>query len=147
LAKLCPLRILLAEDNVVNQKVAIKILDKMGYRADIASNGREAVEAVERQKYDVILMDVQMPEMDGVEATTKIREKFSDNRPWIIALTANALHGDRERYLGVGMDDYVSKPIRVDDLVKALVQAGGQISLQKKNVSVPDSSPLTRLEL
>jgi len=88
-----------------------------------------------------------MPEMDGVEATTKIREKFSDNRPWIIALTANALHGDRERYLGVGMDDYVSKPIRVDDLVKALVQAGGQISLQKKNVSVPDSSPLTRLEL
>ena len=88
-----------------------------------------------------------MPEMDGVEATTKIRERLGDNRPWIIALTANALQGDRERYLGVGMDDYLSKPIRVDDLAKALVQAAGQISLPRKNVAVPDSSALTRLEL
>jgi CheY-like chemotaxis protein len=120
LAKRYPLRILLAEDNVVNQKVGIKILDKMGYLADVASNGREAVEAVGRQKYDVILMDVQMPEMDGVEASTKIREQLGENRPWIIALTANALQGDRERYLGVGMDDYVSKPIKVDELGNAL---------------------------
>jgi signal transduction histidine kinase/DNA-binding response OmpR family regulator len=118
-----PLRILLAEDNVVNQKVALKILERMGYRADVAANGKEAVEAVARQTYDVVLMDVQMPEMDGVEATTKIRERFDHNRPWIIALTANALQGDRERYLGVGMDDYLSKPIRVEDLAKALSQA------------------------
>jgi CheY-like chemotaxis protein len=105
--------------------VALKVLERMGYRADVASNGREAVQALERQKYDVVLMDVQMPEMDGVEATTKIREQFGEDRPWIIALTANALQGDRERYLGVGMDDYISKPIRVDDLAKALTQVGG----------------------
>ncbi len=118
-----PLRILLAEDNAVNQKVALKILERLGYRADVASNGLEALQAVERQPYDVVLMDVQMPEMDGIEATTRIRNGLGERRPWIIALTANALQGDRERYLGVGMDDYISKPIRVDDLVKALVKA------------------------
>jgi CheY-like chemotaxis protein len=115
-----PLRILLAEDNVVNQKVALKILDRMGYRADVASNGKEAVEAVKRQPYDVVLMDVQMPEMDGVEATTRIKEQLGANRPWIIALTANALQGDKERYLGVGMDDYLSKPIKLEELSGAL---------------------------
>jgi PAS domain S-box-containing protein len=120
LAKLNPLRILLAEDNVVNQKVALKILDCMGYRVDVVSNGYETIQAMLRQTYDVVLMDIQMPEMDGVEATAKIREQFGENRPWIIALTANALEGDRERYMGVGMDDYVSKPIRVDELEKAL---------------------------
>jgi PAS domain S-box-containing protein len=123
LAKRCPLKILLAEDNVVNQKVAQKILDCMGYRVDVVSNGQEAVQAMLRQTYDVVLMDIQMPEMDGIEATTKIREQLGDNRPWIIALTANALQGDRERYLGVGMDDYLSKPIRVDELEKALRNA------------------------
>ncbi|HEY2918339.1 MAG TPA: response regulator, partial [Candidatus Binatia bacterium] len=123
LAQRCPLRILLTEDNVVNQKVALKMLERMGYRADVASNGYEAVQAMLRQTYDVVLMDIQMPEMDGVEATTKIREQLGDSRPWIIALTANALQGDRERYLGVGMDDYLSKPIRVDELEKALRNA------------------------
>ena len=92
----------------------------MGYRVDVVSNGYETKQAMLRQTYDVVLMDIQMPEMDGVEATAKIREQFGENRPWIIALTANALEGDRERYMGVGMDDYVSKPIRVDELEKAL---------------------------
>ena len=120
LAQRHPLKILLAEDNVVNQKVALKILERMGYRADVASNGKEAVEAVKRQPYDVVLMDVQMPEMDGVEAATRIREGQGENRPWIIALTANALQGDKEKYLGVGMDDYLSKPIKLEELSGAL---------------------------
>ncbi|MDH3445269.1 MAG: response regulator, partial [Deltaproteobacteria bacterium] len=127
MAQRYPLKILVAEDNVVNQKVALKILDRMGYRADIASNGKEAVEAVARQTYDVVLMDVQMPEMDGVEATTRIREQQGHNRPWIIALTANALQGDKERYLGVGMDDYLSKPIKIEELTKALTRVASQI--------------------
>ena len=126
LAKSYPLKILLAEDNVVNQKVALKILDRMGYRADVASNGREAVQAVQRQKYDVVLMDVQMPQMDGLEATTGIREQLREDRPWIIAVTANALQGDRERYLEIGMDDYLTKPIQVDLLARALVQAANR---------------------
>ena len=115
-----PLRILLAEDNVVNQKLALRLLQQMGYRADLASNGTEAVEAVERQTYDVILMDVQMPEMDGLEASRRIVATWSDSRPRIIAMTANAMQGDREMCLAAGMDDYVTKPIRVDALIEAL---------------------------
>ena len=133
MAKRHPLRILLAEDNVVNQKVALKILDRMGYRADVASNGSEAVAAVERQTYDVVLMDVQMPQMDGVEATTKIREQRGENRPRIIALTANALEGDKEKYLGVGMDDYLSKPIKIEELARALARSrpmGGEAAIE-----------------
>ena len=117
-----PLRVLLAEDNLINQKVALRILEKLGYRADIAANGLEVLDALERQKYDVVLMDVQMPEMDGVEATQRILEKYvdKDKRPRIVAMTANALEGDRELYLRQGMDDYVSKPVRVSELVAAL---------------------------
>ncbi len=118
-----PLRILLAEDNVVNQKLALRLLQQMGYRADVASNGIEAVESVGRQTYDVILMDVQMPEMDGLEASRHITAKWSaDQRPHIVAMTANAMQGDRELCLAAGMNDYVTKPIRVDALVEALTR-------------------------
>jgi GAF domain-containing protein/CheY-like chemotaxis protein len=119
-----PLRILLAEDNVVNQKLALRLLQQMGYRADLASNGIEAVECVERQTYDVVLMDVQMPEMDGLEASRRITAKYkAGERPRIVAMTANAMQGDREMCLQAGMDDYITKPIRVDQLVQALYQA------------------------
>ena len=116
-----PLRILLAEDNVVNQKLALRLLQKLGYRADLASNGVEAIESVERQTYDVVLMDVQMPEMDGLEASRRITTaKSRGERPRIVAMTANAMQGDRETCLAAGMDDYIAKPIRVDHLVEAL---------------------------
>ncbi|MBO9512847.1 MAG: response regulator [Variovorax sp.] len=116
-----PLRILLAEDNVVNQKLALRLLQQMGYRADLASNGIEAVESVQRQVYDVVLMDVQMPELDGLDATRQIRAVLPEGRrPRIIAMTANAMQGDQEACLAAGMDDYVTKPIRVDRLIEAL---------------------------
>jgi CheY-like chemotaxis protein len=116
-----PLRILLAEDNVVNQKLALRILQQMGYRADLASNGLEAFESVGRQAYDVVLMDVQMPEMDGMESSRRICARWSPGeRPRIIAMTANAMQGDRDMCLAAGMDDYLTKPIRVERLVEAL---------------------------
>jgi CheY-like chemotaxis protein/anti-sigma regulatory factor (Ser/Thr protein kinase) len=123
LGKRHPLRILLAEDNQVNQKLALRILKQMGYRADIASNGLEAIESIERQTYDVILMDVQMPEMDGLEATRQIIAKWPQKHPRIVGLTANALEGDREECLAAGMDDYIAKPIRVEELVDALARS------------------------
>jgi signal transduction histidine kinase/ActR/RegA family two-component response regulator len=119
-----PLRILLVEDNAVNQKLALRLLARMGYRADVAANGLEAIEAAERQPYDVVLMDVQIPEMDGLEATRHIVEHVDPAcRPWIVAMTANAMDGDRERCIAAGMQGYISKPIRVDELVGALLTA------------------------
>jgi GAF domain-containing protein/CheY-like chemotaxis protein len=115
-----PLKILLAEDNAVNQKLALRLLGQMGYRADVASNGVETVQSVRRQFYDVILMDVQMPEMDGLEATHAIRNLKNIAQPRIIAMTANAMQGDREECLVAGMDDYISKPIQVKELRAAL---------------------------
>ena len=121
MAKRHPLRILLAEDNLVNQKLATRLLEQMGYRIDLASNGIEACESVARQTYDVVLMDVQMPEMDGLEATRRIIDEHPDTRPRIIAMTANAMQGDRDMCLNAGMDDYIAKPIRVDRLTEALL--------------------------
>jgi signal transduction histidine kinase/DNA-binding response OmpR family regulator len=120
-----PLRILLAEDNATNQKLALQLLARMAYRADIANNGREVLEALTRQAYDVVLMDVQMPEIDGLEATRRLRSELPEARqPYVIAMTANAMQGDRDMCLVAGMDDYVSKPIRVEQLVAALSRSG-----------------------
>ncbi len=118
-----PMRLLLAEDNTVNRKVALQILNRLGFHADVAPNGREAVAATTANRYDVILMDVHMPEMDGLEATRAIRALPSQTRPWIIALTANAMPEDRAKCLSAGMDDYVSKPLKIEGLAKALERA------------------------
>ena len=115
------LRILVAEDNATNQLLARLMLQKIGYRADMVGNGLEALEALERQPYDVVLMDIQMPEMDGLEATRRIHQRWpGPDRPRIIAVTANAMADERDTCLVAGMDDYVSKPIRMDDLLRAL---------------------------
>ena len=106
---------------MVNQKLALRLLQQMGYRADLASNGIEAIESVQRQTYDVVLMDVQMPEMDGLEASRQITARWGPpERPRIIAMTANAMQGDRDMCLAAGMDDYLTKPIRVERLVEVL---------------------------
>jgi CheY-like chemotaxis protein/nitrogen-specific signal transduction histidine kinase/HPt (histidine-containing phosphotransfer) domain-containing protein len=119
-----PLRILLAEDNAVNQKVALALLGRLGYQADVAWNGVEALAALERRPYDVVLMDVHMPELDGLDATRRICERWAaDARPRIIAMTANVLPEDREACFAAGMDDYVAKPIRPDQLARALARA------------------------
>ena len=117
--------VLIAEDNVVNQKVALLMLGKLGFRADVTGNGIEALEALKRQIYDVVLMDVQMPEMDGLEATRRICQQWREEakRPWIIALTANAMQGDRELCMAAGMDDYITKPIKLEELSAALDRA------------------------
>ncbi|HVN47524.1 MAG TPA: PAS domain-containing protein [Bacteroidota bacterium] len=130
-----PLTILLAEDNIINQKVALRFLEKIGYRADIAANGFEVLEALNRQNYDVVLMDVQMPEMDGEQATIEIRKRIKrDVQPRIIAMTANAIVGDREHYLSIGMDDYISKPVKIEDLVRALMESDSLSSILNKTV-------------
>lgn len=117
------LRILLAEDNIVNQKVILRMLNKLGYRADVSANGMEVLAALERQPYDVVLMDVQMPEMDGIEAAKKIHERWSA-RPRIIAITAYAQQGDREKCIAAGMDDYITKPVKLEELRAALESDG-----------------------
>ena len=128
-----PLQILIAEDNLINQKVTRRILRQLGYRADLVSNGAEAVEAVQRQAYDVVLMDVQMPEVDGVEATREIIATMGADRPKIIAMTAAAMEGDRQRCLRAGMDNYVPKPVDADALVDALDEAWHDLKSERSD--------------
>lgn len=122
-----PLKILVAEDNKVNQKIAQKIFQNLGYAIDIVPNGKEVLSRLETEKYDVIFMDILMPEMDGLEATEKICQNFSkEHRPVIIAMTANAMEGDRENCLKVGMDDYLTKPVKIDQLTELIVDHFGK---------------------
>jgi signal transduction histidine kinase/CheY-like chemotaxis protein/HPt (histidine-containing phosphotransfer) domain-containing protein len=158
LAQQHPLRILLAEDNIVNQKVALLLLEQMGYQADLASNGLQVLEAVRRQPYDVVLMDMQMPEMDGLTASRCLCQEFPNgNRPYMIAMTANAMQSDREECLRAGMDDYISKPIRVEALIQALSKCQPKrVGLEKVGVAhtqeearedTPVAPPATSLHL
>jgi CheY-like chemotaxis protein len=123
LAERLPLRILVAEDNAVNQQLVLLLLQKLGYRADVAANGVEALEALERQPYDAVLMDVEMPEMDGLEATRRIHRQWPrERRPHVVAVTANAMEGERELCIQAGMDDFITKPIRLEELSGALTR-------------------------
>ncbi len=153
-----PLRILLAEDHVVNQKVMKLMLERLGYRADVVANGLEALRSFKRRDYDVVLMDIQMPEMNGIEATRRLRVDLPPERqPRIIALTANALGGEREEYLAAGMDDYLSKPVNVATMRAALEKCmpieiyheiGGSHPMPESvpppasSASLPDSGPI-----
>jgi signal transduction histidine kinase/HPt (histidine-containing phosphotransfer) domain-containing protein len=124
-ARRLPLRVLLADDNPINQKVGVSVLTKLGYQADLACNGHEVLKALEQKPYDVLFLDVQMPEMDGLECAKQISQRWTrDRRPIIIAMTGNALMGDREKCLAAGMDDYISKPVRVADLQATLERWG-----------------------
>jgi CheY-like chemotaxis protein len=139
-----PLKILLAEDNVVNQRVALKILEHLGYGADVAANGIEVLEALRLNCYDAVLMDIQMPQMDGLEASRRICADFSaESRPWIVAMTANAVKGDREACLAAGMNDYLSKPVQIDDLEAALARAcrernGRHAQVARSEITTPE---------
>ena len=131
-----PMRVLLCDDNPVNLKVASRMLSQLGYQADVAGNGVEALKAFDTQHYNLVFMDVQMPEMDGIEATGKLRERgqspdkhpHCQPQPVIVAMTASAMPGDRERCLKAGMDDYLSKPVRPDDLRKTIERWGAQLA-------------------
>jgi signal transduction histidine kinase/HPt (histidine-containing phosphotransfer) domain-containing protein len=134
-----PLRLLLADDNPINQKVGLSVLQKLGYRADVAANGLEVLKALEAKPYDILLLDVQMPEMDGLEAARQICKRWpADKRPKIIAMTGNALLGDREKCLEAGMDDYISKPVRIGEIQSALERWADKV------VKKADTSFLTK---
>ena len=142
LSEQLPLRILLAEDNRVNQQVGLLMLEQLGYRADAVPNGLEVMQSLRRQPYDVVLMDVQMPEIDGLTATRQICQEWSPGqRPQIIAMTAYATNGYWEQCLEAGMDDYISKPIEIEKLVQALSQCQRREQGSKAEHSCP-SAPL-----
>ncbi len=142
-AKRLPLRLMLADDNPINQKVGLSVLQKLGYRAELANNGLEVIQALEQKTFDIIFLDVQMPEMDGLETARQICQRWvTDKRPRIIAMTGNALLGDREKCLAAGMDDYISKPVRIAELQAALERWGP--TKTKKNDTAffgPNKSP------
>jgi len=143
-----PLRILIAEDNAINQKVLLKILQSFGYRADVVANGIEAIEAVTRQPYDILFMDVQMPQMGGLEATRRICERFdSAHRPRIVAMTASAMEGDKETCIEAGMDDYVSKPVRIKILQASLERWGNAVSTSRAQQESVAASASIDLEI
>src|SRR6185503_5964566 len=142
LAARLPLRVLLCDDNAINQKVAVRLLQQMGYRPDQAANGIEALAQLDRQPYDLIFMDVMMPEMDGLEATRQIRARQKDpgrfpnyKSPMIIvAMTASAMQGDREKCIAAGMDDYIAKPVRLED-VRTIVERWGAVAIAEPTAS------------
>jgi CheY-like chemotaxis protein len=136
LAERLPLRILVVEDNPVNQQLMLLLLEKLGYRADVGGNGVEALDALERQPYDVVLMDVEMPEMDGLEATRRIHQRSAERRPHIVAVTANAMQGERELCIQAGMDDYIAKPIRLEELSGALSRVERRSDTASSDASV-----------
>jgi CheY-like chemotaxis protein len=147
LATRLPLRVLLCDDNVINQKVALRLLQQMGYRAAMASNGVEALAALDKQAYDLIFMDVMMPEMGGLEATAAIRERQQKPAQHpnyktplvIVAMTASAMQGDRERCIAAGMDDYIAKPVRLED-VRAIVERWGATAARSEAAPATNGS-------
>jgi CheY-like chemotaxis protein/HPt (histidine-containing phosphotransfer) domain-containing protein len=144
-ARAKPLRILVAEDNPINQTVAVRLLERLGYSADIAANGREVLERLDRGRYDVILMDVQMPQMDGLEATRAICERWpAGQRPRIVAMTAEAMAGDREKCLRAGMDDYIVKPVTLDGLARALAEGDPATRRSAAGIAADTDGPIDR---
>jgi CheY-like chemotaxis protein len=147
LATRLPMRVLLAEDNPVNQKVGIRLLEKLGYHPDLAANGQEAIDSVRRQNYDVVLMDMQMPVMDGLEASRLIVSELPEHtRPYIVAMTANVLESDRQACMDAGMDDFLGKPVLLSDLNKLMERCSLQLGLRRErlrpsNRNEPHSSP------
>jgi len=130
-----PMRILVAEDNIINQKLILKILSQLGYKAGVVGNGIEVIETLKRQRYDMIFMDIQMPEMDGLEATKVINQTWhNEDRPTIVAMTANVMHGDKEKCINAGMDDYISKPVLIEEVQKIIIK-WFEFSKTKKSTS------------
>lgn len=123
-----PLQILLAEDNIINQKLTVKMLEKMGYSTDIAVNGIEVLGLVKSKSYDLILMDIRMPEMDGIQATRELIHIYGENRPVIIAITADVINGAEEKYLAEGLDDYMAKPLYQDEFQAMVLKWAIQIN-------------------